>query len=168
MERTTKGRTNWLKTILIALGAVCLIALVVSYFFKRMGPLPTLTDRDIAGETTITSQWLELKPDPVLQPLSKTPLVILELEGDYAPDFDSQRLRYPDGSLGGPDVQLVDEQGDVFPLHLLMVQHLDRSGSRALGGAGFGTAELPSGRGYAKVRIRSDKPMNCSRIIWRR
>jgi hypothetical protein len=168
MEGTTQGRTNWLKSILIALGAVCLIALVVFFLYKRMGPLPTLTDRDIAGETAITSQWLEVKADPVLQPSSKAPLIILELEGNYTPDFDSQRLRYPDGTLGMPDVQLVDEQGNIFPLHFLMVHHLDRSGSSALGGAGFGATELPRDRSYGKVRIRSDKPMKCSRIIWRR
>jgi len=66
---------------------------------------------------------LEIKPEPLLKPSSKTPLVILELESDYAPDFDSQRLRYPDGTLGAPDVQLVDEQGNIFPLHFLMVHH---------------------------------------------
>src|ERR1700716_3013225 len=97
---------------IVALGIVLVVALLL---YRRMGPLPILTDRDIAGATAITSQWLEIKPDPVLKPSSKTPLVILELEGDYAPDFDSQRLRYPDGMLGAPDVQLVDEEGNIFP-----------------------------------------------------
>ena len=86
---------------IVALGIVLVVALLL---YRRMGPLPTLTDRDIAGATAITSQWLEIKPDPVLKPSSKTPLVILELEGDYAPDFDSQRLRYPDGMLGAPEL----------------------------------------------------------------
>jgi hypothetical protein len=167
MERITKGTTNWLITILITLGAVCLVSLVVFLLYRRMGPLPTLTDRDIAGATEITSQWLEIKPDPVLKPSSQMPLVILELEGDYAPDFDSQSLRYPDGTLGAPDVHLVDEQGNIFPLHFLMVHHWDRSGSSALGGAGFGASDLPRDRGYGKVRIRSEKPMKCSKIIWR-
>jgi len=132
-----------------------------------MGPLPTLTDRDIAGDTAITSQWLEIKPTPVLKPSSKTSLVILELEGDYMPDFQSQMLRFPDGKLGMPDVQLVDEQGSVFPLHFLMVHHRDRTGSPVIGGAGFGAPELPADRSYAKVRLRSDKPMKCSKVIWR-
>jgi len=153
--------------ILITLGAVCLLTLVAFLLYRRMGPLPTLSDRDVAGATAITSQWLEIKPDPMLKPSSKTPLVILELESDYAPDFDSQRLRYPDGTLGAPDVQLVDEQGNIFPLHFLMVHHRNRSGSNALGGVGFGASDLPRGRSYGKMRIRSEKPMKCSKIIWR-
>ena len=171
MEITTKGRTNWLKTTIITLGSLCLVVLVVFLLnsgYKRIGPLPNFTDRNIAGATTITAQWLEIKSDPVMKPSSKTPLVILELEGDYAPDFDSQRLRYPDGTLGAPEMQLLDEQGNVFPLHLLMAHHRDRSGSNAMGGAGFGSSDLPGDRNYSKLRIRSDKPMKCSKIIWRR
>jgi hypothetical protein len=153
---------------LLALGALCLVLFVVLFFYRRMGPLPTLSDRDIAGPTAITSQWLEIKPAPLLKPSGKTSLVILELEGDYTADLQSQMLRFPDGALGMPEVQLVDEQGNVLPLHFLMVHHRDRTGSNFIGGAGFGRSDLPADRSYAKVRVRSDKPMKCSKVIWRR
>ena len=149
---------------IVALGVVLAVAFL---FYIIMGPLPTLRDRDIAGSTAITSQWLDIKPAPVLKPSGKTSFVILELEGDYTPDFQAQMLRFPDGTLGMPEVQLVDEQGNVFPLHFLMVHHRDRTGSKVMGGAGFGSPDLPTDRSYAKVRVRSDKPMKCSRIIWR-
>ena len=152
---------------LLALGALFLVLVAVLLVYRRMGPLPTLTDRDISGSTAITSQWLEIKPIPLLKPSGKTSLVILELEGDYTPDFQSQMLRFPDGALGMPDVQLVDEQGNVFPLHFLMVHHRDRTGSNVMGGAGFGTPDLPADRSYSEVRVRSDKPMKCSKVIWR-
>jgi hypothetical protein len=152
---------------LLALGALFLVLVAVLLVYRRIGPLPTLTDRDIAGSTAITSQWLEIKPTPLLKPSGKTSLVILELEGDYTPDFQSQMLRFPDGALGMPDVQLVDEQGNVFPLHFLMVHHRDRTGSNVMGGAGFGTPDLPADRSYSEVRVRSDKPMRCSKVIWR-
>jgi len=168
MERIAKGRSSWLKTILIILGVVCLAVVVVPRLYRRMGPLPNFTDRNIAGETAITSAWLEIKADPGLMVSSKMPLVILELEGDYAPDFGLQKLRYPDGTLGAPDVQLIDDQGNVFPLHFLMVHHRDRSGSNAMGGAGFGSLDLPRDRKFGKLRIRSEKPMKCYKIIWRR
>jgi hypothetical protein len=81
--------------------AVLIIAVVISLLvYRRMGPLPTLTDRDIAGATSINSEWLEIGPAPPLKPSGKQSLVILELEGDYAPDFPAHRLRFPDGSLG--------------------------------------------------------------------
>jgi hypothetical protein len=152
---------------LLALGALFLVLVAVLLVYRRMGPLPTLTDRDIAASTAITSQWLEIKTTPLLKPSGKTSLVILELEGDYTPDFQSQMLRFPDGALGMPDVQLVDEQGNVFPLHFLMVHHRDRTGSNVMGGAGFGTPDLPVDRSYSEVRVRSDKPMKCSKVIWR-
>jgi hypothetical protein len=149
---------------IVALGVVLVVALLI---YRRIGPLPTLTDRDIAGATAITSQWLEIGPDPALKPSGKQSIVILELEGDYTPDFQAQMLHFPDGSLGMPEVQLVDQQGHVFPLHFLMVHHRDRTGSNVMGGAGFGTPDLPTDRSYVKVRVRSDKPIKCSKIIWR-
>src|SRR2546423_5253366 len=152
---------------LLALVALCLVVFVGLLLYKRMGPLPTLTDRDIAGPTAITSQWRKIKPTPLLKTSDKTSLVILELEGDYTSDFQSQMLRFPDGTLGMPEVQLVDEYGNVFPLHFLMVHHRDRTGSNVMGGAGFGAPDLPIDRSYGKVRVRSDKPMKCSKIIWR-
>ena len=151
----------------LAIFALCIVLVVALLLYRRMGPLPTLTDRDIAGPTAITSQWLEIGPTPALKPLGKTSFVILELEGDYTPDFQAQMLRFPDGSLGMPEVQLVDQQGNAFPLHFLMVHHRDRTGSNVMGGAGFGTPVLPTDRSYGKVRVRSDKPMKCSKIIWR-
>jgi len=149
---------------IVALGMVLVVALIL---YRRMGPLPTLTDRDIAGATAITSEWLEIGPASALKPSGKQSLVILELEGDYTPDFQAQMLRFPDGSLGMPEVQLVDQQGQVFPLHFLMVHHRDRTGSNVMGGAGFGAPDLPTDRSYGKVRVRSDKPLKCSKIIWR-
>jgi len=149
---------------IVALGIVLVLALLL---YRRMGPLPTFTDRDIAGATAITSQWLEIGPVPALKSTSKQSLVILELEGDYTPDFQAQVLRFPDGSRGMPEVQLVDQQGQVFPLHFLMVHHRDRTGSNVMGGAGFGAPDLPTDRSYTKVRFRSDKPIKCSKIIWR-
>jgi hypothetical protein len=110
---------------------------------------------------------LEIGPTPALKPSGKTSFVILELEGDYTPDFQAQKLRFPDGTLGMPEAQLVDQQGNVFPLHFLMVHHRDRTGSDVMGGAGFGAPDLPTDRSYVKVRLRSDKPMKCSKIIWR-
>jgi hypothetical protein len=152
---------------LLTLGALCLALFVGLLLFKRIGPLPTLTDRDIASSIAITAQWWEIKPTPPLKTSGRTSLVILELEGDYTPDFQSQKLRFPDGTLGMPEVQLVDEHGNVFPLHFLMVHHRDRSGSPVMGGAGFGAPDLPADRSYSQVRVRSDKPMNCSKVIWR-
>ncbi len=154
------------KTLLAAV-ALCLVVFVGLFVYKRMGPLPTLTDRDIASSIAITSQWSEIKPTPPLKTSGTTSLVILELEGDYTPDFQSQMLRFPDGGLGMPEVQLVDEHGNAFPLHFLMVHHRDRSGSPVMGGAGFGAPDLPTDRSYSQVRVRSDKPMKCSKLIWR-
>jgi hypothetical protein len=152
---------------LLALGILLVVFLVGLLFYRRMGPLPTLTDRDIAGATAITPQWLDIQPVPLLKPADKTSLVILELEGDYTPDFQAQMLRFPDGSLGMPEVQLVDGQGNIFPLHFLMVHHRDRTGSNVMGGAGFGSPDLPTDRSYNHIRVRSDKPIKCSKIIWR-
>jgi hypothetical protein len=152
---------------LLAIVVVGIVLMVALLLYRRMGPLPTLTDRDITGATAITSQWLDIQPAPPLKPSGKTSLVILELKGDYTPDFQAQKLRFPDGSLGMPEMQLVDAQGNIFPLHFLMVHHRDRTGSSVIGGAGFGSPGLPTDRSYGHVRVRSDKSIKCSKVIWR-
>ena len=167
MERTTNKLISR-KTILVSSAAVCVVGILLVFFvYPRIGPLPNFTDRNITGATVITPEWLEITT-PILKVVGKTPLVILELEGDYVPDFGARKLRYPDGTFSAPEVQLVDEHGNVFPLYLLMAQHRDRTGSNTMGGAGFGSLDLPRDRNYVKLRIRSEKPMKVSKIIWRR
>ena len=138
---------------LLAIVALCVVLVASLLLYRRMGPLPTLTDRDVAGSTAITPQWLEITPVPALKPAGKTSLLILELDGDYTPDFQAQMLRFPDGTQGMPDVQLVDQQGNVFPLRFLMVHHRDRTGSNVMGGAGFGAPDLPTDRSYPKLNF---------------
>ena len=152
---------------LLAVVALFIVLVLAFLLYRRMGPLPTPTDRDIAGSTAITSQWLEITPAPALKPSGKTSFVILELESQACNHLQAPMLRFPDGSLSMPEVQLVDQQGNVFPLHFLMVHHRDRTGSNVMGGAGFGAPDLPTDRSYVKVRVRSDKDMKCSKIIWR-
>ena len=156
--------TNPVKKLLIALGVLCIIALIVLILYWRLAP--STSNRDIAGSIEITSQWLEIKPEPPLNSSKKIQLVLLELAGDYTPDFQSQGIRFSDGLSVVPEVQLVDENGKVFPLKLVMVNHRDRSGSSVMARVGFGAPDLPQDKDYRMVRIRSDKPIECSRIVW--
>ena len=115
-------------------------------------------DREIAGPTTISSEWLEIVPKEPLRTERQIQYLILDVADSFEPVYESWLLRMKDGSLVQPRVQLIDESGNSYDL---TSPALDEKG------IGFKNADLPRDRTYPRVRIRSDKPIHLSRIYWR-
>src|SRR5258705_194650 len=86
---------------------------------------------------------------------------------DVAAPFELEHrawgVRLPDGSISTPEVQLVDEYGNTFNLD----QPSMFSPTSHFTQRGFSLRDLPQDRVYRAVRIRSDKPIQYSRIMWR-
>jgi hypothetical protein len=114
-------------------------------------------DREIAGPTTISSEWLEIMPEQPLRVERQIQYLTLDVADPFEPVYDNWSLRLNDGSVVRPEVQLVDEHGSVYNL---TSPALDNKG------IAFGNSDLPSDRVYPVVRIRSDKPIKLSRIYW--
>ncbi|HKQ54028.1 MAG TPA: hypothetical protein VJT74_16750 [Pyrinomonadaceae bacterium] len=74
-----------------------------------------------------------------------------------------KNVRLKDGTIVKPEVQLVDQYGNVFDAGVQMAASpSDNNGSIT----GY-VPRLPRDRLYTKVRVRSDKPLKVSRIFWR-
>src|SRR5207253_2900550 len=89
------------------------------------------------------------------------------------PSGKSWAMRFPDGSLVRPEVQVVDQHGNVYSLDSPMFLSKDHTSGELNAGMGFSTqfnvgidSNFPSDRVYPVVRIRNDKPIHVSRIIW--
>jgi hypothetical protein len=143
------------KTVLIligSLGAACLLIYgYVTYWFATKQIW-----RELAQDVTICPDWLEILPRPSLNAKHHVQHVYLAIEG-YEPDRIAPfPIRLKDGSELNPEVQVLDEYGQVYNLKW-----------RSLIGSlvGFG-ADFPRDRLYTSVRIRCDKSFRCSTVYW--
>jgi hypothetical protein len=182
-EQVPKRKMSFLKKLLIVSGLLCCIPGLLFAFFIY-GLATSEIQREIGGPITISSNWVEITPDKPMKPSHQTQYVILEVSDahtSYTTPYDpndkswdqSWAMRFPDGSLVRPEVQIVDEYGKVYDLKSPSFTHKDRTKGDAMGGMGFTRSfdpsidsNLPKDRVYRTVRIRSDRPIHCSRIIW--
>jgi len=159
------GRTK--DTLLIA-GMICLIPLVVfvtvvaSNLYRSI--FNPYLDYDVARDVTISSDWVEITLERPLEAERQIQYLIIDITTPYKPDYQSWGLRLSDGSVVTPQIQLVDEQGNVYDLthNALDEKSIGFSKRDPVSHA----IDLPKGRKYPKVRIRCDKPIHCSRIYW--
>lgn len=145
-------------TVLIPL-AVIGIAFAVFIAVKLYRVSNPYLDREISGPVTLTSEWIEIVPEEPLRPEREVQKILLDFAQPYESDHDAWKIRFPDGSLVAPEVQLIDKNGNVFTS--------SKVASLGQTGMGLRMSSLPQDRVYLKLRLRSDKPIAISRIIWR-
>ena len=149
------------KKLLIVAGAACLLTIagiggvfLVAEVYRYFHPY---LDRTISGPVTITQEWTEIVPNEPLKAERQIQYLTLDVAEPFEPDYDSWGLRLPDGAIVVPEVQLIDQNGNIYKLT-----------SPALDNKGIGLRlrDLPKDRVYRAVRIRADKPIKVSRIYW--
>jgi hypothetical protein len=141
----------------------------VSLFFLSCATLQRkitpYVERDISGPVTITTEWLEITPTEPLKPEREVNVVNLVFTTEYKPDYQSNGLRLKDGALALLEVQLVDQYGKTYMLGI------ESMGPKGIGYGLFDPIShlesLPKDKVYPTVRIKSNKPIECSKIIWR-
>lgn len=136
---------------------VGIVALSIIFgVYQQRSPM---LDREIKGAITISSDWIEITPDKPLKPTRDVQMITIALEPPFQGEFEAKAIRTPDGSLVQPQVQLVDQNGNTFELN-----YGGFRGRMAMDFSNFD--KLPKDREYKTVRIRSDKPINCKKILW--
>lgn len=120
----------------------------------------------IATNISVTSQWVEIIPESPMkvnkQMIQRLFLIIDGYEFDES--NDNWQLKISDGTIVEPEIQILDEYGKVYDLHNgtrignLVGFYPKRNGDRFNG--------FPADRTYTKIRIRSNEPFLCSKIIW--
>lgn len=146
-------------TCLVVVG----LAVAVLASFKTFSLTPV--QRDVALNFTVTPEWQEIVPQAPLTVSRSRQTVYLMIDGfDREIGNPGWDIKMPDGSVTKPEIQIVDDSGNVYDLS---------ARSWAGSSAGFSLAkpmgavsDLPLDRTYPKIRIRSNAGFTCSKIIW--
>jgi hypothetical protein len=135
---------------------------IVAFGRRIAAELPK--SRELSGPVALGPEWLELSPEPPLEiTTGRAEYVGLELEGvERWDDQDGRRLKRKDSSVVSVQVAVVDEHGRTHALEPNAIGAVVQFGlPRSAKGA-----EPPAGRRYSKVRIRSEPPLACRRVVW--
>lgn len=154
--------------VIVILSVILLVVLLVGGFYAFfMYSLKNMHKKTIVAENAqITSEWLEIKPEKPLETAKLVQNVQLLIEG-YKSDIqnsDFGDITLSDGTRINPEIEIVDENGKVYKL----------KDSHRIGNLiGFsvdekfhGSHSFPKDVKYKTIRIRSDKPFQCEKVIW--
>lgn len=162
-----RKRRSGVSRLVIALTAIGGLAILVFLSFKGYRMLNPYLDRELSGPVTVTSAWLELTPREPLRAERQVQYLYLHTVDPFVPDHSVWGIRFPDGSVVVPEVQLVDQYGNIHAPRASSFSLADRRRPDVISGIGFRVQDLPPERVFEKVRIKSARPINLSSIVWR-
>ena len=164
------------KALIIIIGSVSFLIAVLLFGFYAFfaysvktinNSVETMHKKQIVAENVqITSEWLEIKAETPLKITKRVQNIELLIEG-YEHDInknDFGNIQLKDGTFVNPEVQIVDENGKTYQL-----KYSQRSGDLigfSLNEKIHGTHSFPKEVTYKSIRIRSDNPFLCKKIIW--
>ncbi len=146
-------------SILIGLG--CLLVLfggLVAYAIYKSKTV----DQIVAVDVLVSSEWTEITPSSSMKADRQIQAVVFIIDGYRHNVSDNKwQIKLLDETVVKPEVQIFDENGNVYDLH---------DSGRSNNDINFtpeSSAEFPEDRSYTKIRIRSDKSFKVSKVIWR-
>ena len=151
----------------VGLGCIGLLFIVAGIYaaiavYRSFNPY---LDREISGPTLLAADGVEITPPKPLRAERVVQQVVLYVEKPVKATRDTFELILPDGSKVIPEVQLVDEHGNLYDL-TEPSEILNPNSPEALQRA-FGRWNLPKDKLYRSVRIKSAKPVPVAKIVWR-
>jgi hypothetical protein len=124
--------------------------------FQKASPY---VDQKIAGSTTISTEWIEIKPEKSLKRTGDYQEIGLYVEEPYTVEFNSlasSGIRMPDGSVVTPDVELIDTRGNTVVAKVSAAR-----GRKCL------TYRVPASLSeYTSVRIRAQQQISLDSVYW--
>lgn len=122
-------------------------------------------DLEIHGPVSLGNEWLEVVPQRALKCERYSTEVVIWFATEYTTcGCCPGGIKFPDGSIVSPQVQLVSEDNEVFELREAGLSDTGMAFSRH---GADDRPNLPRNKSFVKVRIRSDKPIECRQIVWR-
>lgn len=157
------------KKILLGFSLACFgVLVIIGGIYASLSVYRTLhpyVDREISGPIVISPDWVEIAPKNPLRAELVVQQVVIYVQRPIKESRDSWELILPDGSKVIPEVQLIDEQGNVYDL-------TEPSGTQNPHSVeafqrGFSNRTLPKDKVYKSVRVRSAKPVSVLKVVWR-
>jgi len=140
-----------------------IILLFIGYLIVSLALMNS--EQQISGPMTISSNWTEITPERPIKPTKQFQEIVLDVnpsEGLVRDNLHAERMQLANGEIVKPEIQLIDQYGNVF------VAEVGRYPvpSRYENGISGQISNLPRDRIYTKLRVRSDNPLRLSRIVW--
>jgi hypothetical protein len=162
MLRLFKNR-DVIESIFLLLGLGFVIALVVLIVLFGLAIFTSHSDDKIAGDITISSQWVTITSNKPLKHKKDYQDLVLEVAAPLKEDnLNSEHMELKDGTIFHPEAQIVDQFGNAYNLKLARAP----TPSYHSNSVAASTFELPADRSYTQVRLRSDQPLHLSRVLW--
>jgi hypothetical protein len=178
-ERRPKRKLTPSQKTFLVIASFCFILLLL-LGSAVVSLLTSQSERQVYGQITVSDEWVEIKPQPPLKASKRTQDLDLYVADEHTAYWtaddstdNSDAMRFPDGSLVRPEVQLIDEYGTVYELDRHSFFGRKPGGNGLDGGMGFSKifdqsidSNFPKDRAYTTIRIRSPKPIHISKIVW--
>ena len=156
------------KKLLLVIGSVCVLSAIIftvivsgsiyRFFFPYL-------DQDVTGQVLISSEWTEIVAKKPFRVERQIQIIVLDLDKSIDLQKEGWGIVLSDGSVVTPEVELVDQEGKTYRLEVPSAWFSPSTGVKY---REFSSKnELPNGKIFQAVRIRSDKPVRCNRIFWR-
>lgn len=158
----TKDR---MEVAFFVLSGFCGITLILFVVFLVAGLAAMHSEQEISGPVTLSTDWIEIIPDKPIKPAKQHQEIVLDVnpaEGLVRDNLNLERMQLASGEIVKPEIQLIEQHGETF------VAEVDRYPvpSRYEEGLSGQIPNLPEDKIYTKLRVRCDKPLRLSRIVW--
>jgi len=119
-------------------------------------------DQTIATDLNVSSEWIEIEAQPLLQKRRSVAELTLELPNYRTDRHGPCEIKLSDGRIVRPEIQVIDIDGNAFDLTQLGFNFTpDHDLVVFTPKGGFPDTK------YSRVRIRSDEPFIIERMAWR-
>jgi len=154
--------------VIVILSVILLVGLFIGGFYAFfMYSLKNMhKQQTVAENVQVTTEWTEITSEQLLEPTKQVQKVQLLIEG-YKHDIhknDFENITLSDGKKIKPEIEIIDEAGKTYKL-----KDSERLGNLI----GFSVDEkfhdshsFPNDVKYKTIRIRSNVPFQCEKIIW--
>jgi hypothetical protein len=166
----TLGMNRNSRIVLIIVGGLLALAAGFILLIMNLLQLPMYVNRTIAEDVKVNSEWIELTPSSSMKIKRQYQAIGLVIDGARTPS-KSSGLFLKDGTPINPEVQISDTAGNWYEL---------KGGSYGVSTYDSGTEtwdadiadfkpndwKLPADIEFKTLRIRSDHPFTCKKVIW--
>lgn len=162
MSENAKDRTS-LESAFIVVSWTCGFILLLVIGSCVVGIATSHSDQQVSGEITVTSEWAVISSKEPLKPQKQHQHLNLEVAEPLLRDNTNlENIRLANGTPVHLEAQIVDEYGNVYDLNMQRTP----TPSRHENSIYDYSSRLPKDRTYTQVRLRSDKPLRLSRVLW--
>ena len=144
--------------VLLAVGLIAVCGLVSYVYMTNRTVIQVLAiDREIGPD------WIELVPNSPLSDsrmVAELVLIVADFKLDPSERLPSGQFRLPNGQVAQPQIEAVDESGNIVAIRHSGFTMSGRDSIRFIPEPELKNAKL------VKIRLRSDVPFRCEKIVW--